>query len=243
MASRNFGSRVTSRRMDPGHTAAKDLRADIEAAFLGVEGDLDAILVSARNVVNGNIADLAAYTVASAGARNDATLNVEGDVVLLVGQTTPAQNGLYVVGAVAGGLAPLTRSPKMPAASTLSKITVEIAVGTVYSGTRWFSTAVAPVIGTTDPAFFPEHVTQTIALVAGTTTVTNVPLLSATKSSVSVTRQVANTSTATTGGYVLNGAPTPGVLGTATFAVMAAVAAGTINNADISTVKITVINR
>jgi len=241
MASRNFGSRTTNRRMDPGHTAAKDLRADVEAAILGLEGEQ--VVVRARNIVNGNIADLAAYTVASLAARNDATLNVEGDVVLLVGQTTASQNGLYVVGAVGGGTAPLTRHPAMPAASTLTSMTVEIAVGTLYSTTRWFSTAVAPVIGTTDPAFFPEHVTQTIALVAGTTTVTNVPVLSATKSGFAITRQVANTSTSTTGGYVLNGAPTPGVLGTATFAVMAAVAAGTINNADISTVKITVTNR
>ncbi len=70
---------------------------------------------------------------------------------------------------------------------------------------------------------------------------TGVPVLSA-ESFIGFTRSTANTCTATTGGYVLNGAATPGVLGTASFAVMASVAAGTINNADISTLQALVCN-
>ncbi len=238
-ASRNFGSRSQAFKLDP-RRALKDLRDDVEAAILGLEGEIS---IRVKNVVNGNIADLAAYTVAANAARNDNVANVEGDVVLLVGQTTATENGLYVVGAVASTTAPLTRHQNL-ASGLIPKMNVEVDQGTLYSNTRWFATApAASLVGTTDPAFYPEHVTQTVALVAGTKTISNVPLLSATKSAITITRQVANTCTATTGGYVVNGAPTAGKLGTATFDVMAAVAAGTINNADVSTVKVTVINR
>jgi hypothetical protein len=239
MASRNFGSRTQNYKND-FRRGMKDLRDDVEAVVLALEGEIS---IRAKNIVNGNIADLTAYTVAANASRNDNIANVEGDVVLLVGQTTAAQNGLYVVGTVAGGTAPLTRHGSMAAALTLKSATVEIAQGAVYSHTRWFSTASAPVIGTNDPAFYPEHVAQTVALVAGTTTVTNVPLLSATKSGIMVTRQAPGGTLTGTVQYVVNGAPTAGLLGTATFAVMAAVEAGTIQNADTSTVKIVVTNR
>lgn len=198
----------------------------------------------ARNVVNGNVADLAAYTVASNAAVNDATLNVEGDVVLLVAQSTAAENGLYTVGVVAAGVAPLTRHPAMFTGRVFraDDYDITIAAGTVFAHSRWFNSA-AGTIGTNDGAFFPESVTISQALVAGTMTLTSVPILSATKSSISAYRKTANTCTATTGGYVTNGAATPGALGTASVEVMAAVAAGTINNADISTLHVKITNR
>ena len=239
MASRNFGS-LLNRYKNDFRRCIVALRADVEAAVLGLEREQ--VAYRAVNVVNGNIASLAAYTVAASAGRNDNVANVQGDVVLLVGQTTPAENGLYVVGAVNGGTAPLTRDPRMAAASTLSDVTIEVQQGAVYAKTKWFNSVNAPVIGTNDPAFMPEAVTVTVALVAGTTTVTSIPVLSATRSGIVVTRQVPNTTDSTIA-YAVNGAPTPGVLGTATFAVMATVAAGTINTADISTLKITVINR
>lgn len=198
----------------------------------------------ARNVVNGNVADLAAYTVASDANVNDATLNVEGDVVLLVAQSTAAENGLYTVGAVAGGTAALTRHPAMFTGRVFraEDYDVVIAAGTVFAHSRWFNSA-AGTIGTNTPAFYPESVTISQALVAGTMTLTSVPILSATKSAISAYRKTANTCTATTGGYVTNGAATPGALGTASVEVMAAVAAGTINNADVSTLHVTITNR
>lgn len=198
----------------------------------------------ARNVVNGNVADLAAYVVASDANLNDATLNVEGDVVLLVAQTTPAQNGLYTVGAVAAGTAPLTRHPAMFTGRVFraEDFDVVVAAGTVFAHTRWFNAA-AGTIGTNTPDFYPESVVISQALVAGTMTLTSVPILSATKTAIIPYRKTANTCTATTGGYVTNGAATPGALGTASVAVMAAVAAGTINNADVSTLHVTIINR
>jgi hypothetical protein len=213
----------------------------IDAAETG--GDVVTTL-RARNVVNGNVADLAAYTVASNAAVNDATLNVEGDVVLLVAQSTAAQNGLYTVGVVGAGTAPLTRHASMFTGRVfrVADYEVAIAVGTVFANTKWFNAA-AGTIGTNTQSFVPESVTISQALIAGTMTITSIPILSATKTEVSAYRKTANTCTSTTGGYVTNGAATAGALGTASVEVMAAVAAGTINNADISTLHVTIQNR
>jgi hypothetical protein len=198
----------------------------------------------ARNVVNGNVASLAAYTVAAGAATNDNVLGVAGDIVLLVAQTTPAQNGLYTIGTVAVGAASLTRIGAMPAGFVFAADQYEIAIaeGSVFAHSSWFNSA-AGIIGTNSPAFFPEAVTITQALVAGTLTLTSVPVLSATKTGVSLTRSTPATSAATDGGYVLNGNPVPGALGTASVVIMASVLAGTINVADISTLHITVTNR
>lgn len=201
----------------------------------------------ARNVVNGNVANLAAYTVASNAAVNDATLNVAGDIVLLIAQTTPAQNGLYVVGTVAAGAAPLTRIAGMASGLVFlaDSFEVTVSVGTVFGHTRWFNSA-AGTIATDSPAFFPRMVTISQALVAGTMTITSIPVLSVTKSNVLITRRIANTSTSTLGGYCTttggaNGV-TAGALGTASVIIEACVGAGTINNADISTLELTFVN-
>ena len=201
------------------------------------------IAIQARNVLNSNVADLAAYTVASNASNNDATLGVEGDIVLAIAQTTAAQNGLYRIGAVAAGVAPLTRLEILPAGKVIQdgQVHVSVSAGTVFSDTDWKNTA-AGTVGTNDPLFFPREVTITQALVAGAATITSIPILSATKSRVSMTRSTANTCAATDGGYVLNGNPTPGALGTASVPIMASVLAGTLNNADISTLHITIAN-
>ncbi len=212
----------------------------IDAAEAG--GDVVQTL-RARNIVNGNVADLAAYTVASNAAVNDATLGVEGDVVLLVAQSTAAQNGLYTIGVVAAGVAPLTRHASMFTGRVfrVADYEIAVAVGTVFANTKWFNAA-AGTIGTNTQSFVPESVTISQALVAGTMTLTSVPILSATKSAISSYRKTANTCTDTLE-YVTNGAATPGALGTASVEVMAAVAAGTINAADISTLHVTITNR
>ncbi len=214
--------------------------AGIDSAETG--GDVVTAL-RARNVVNGNVADLTAYTVASNAAVNDATLNVEGDVVLLVAQSTAAQNGLYTVGAVTTGAAPLTRHASMFTGRVfrVADYEVAIAVGTVFANTKWFNAA-AGTIGTNTQSFVPESVTISQALIAGTMTLTSIPILSATKTAIRAYRKTANTCTSTLE-YVTNGAATAGALGTASVEVMAAVAAGTINASDISTLHITITNR
>lgn len=201
----------------------------------------------ARTVVTANVASLAAYTVASNG---DGVTPVAGDTVLLVAQTTAAQNGPYVVGTVATGVAPLVRPDWFAAASTQKSGAVIIVggEGTVFKNTSWRAMVAADtfVVDTTDGKFYPTRVSGSTALVAGTFTISTVPVFS-TKSVVTLTRAVANTSTSTTGGYAptVAGATgvTTGVIGTAAVVVQACVAAGTINNADISTLNWTIDNQ
>jgi len=202
----------------------------------------DVIVMRARNVVNGNIADLTAYTVASNAAVNDATLNVEGDIVLLVAQTTVAENGVYRVGVVAGGTAPLYRvAPK--AAFLADQYEIAVSSGTKFGHTKWFNSA-GGTLGTNDPAFYPESVTISQVLTAGTASaITGIPLLSATKSNILYTRTATGGTLTNTVGYQTVPAPTPGPIGTASIVPMAVVAAGTIQNLDTSTLLITVVNR
>ena len=201
------------------------------------------IAVQARNVLNANVADLSAYTVAANASNNDNVLGVEGDIVLAIAQSTAAQNGLYRIGTVAAGVAPLRRLDILPSGKVIQdgQVHVSVSAGDVYSDTEWKNTA-AGTVGTNDPLFFPRAVSRAVTLVAGTATITNIPLLSATKSGISLIRITANTCAATDGGYHVNGAPTAGALGTASIPVFATVLAGTINNADISTLRMTVTN-
>lgn len=206
----------------------------------------------ARNVVTTNVATptgAGAYTVASAST-NDNVLNVAGDVIILSAQTTPAQNGPWVVGAVATGTAALTR-PDWWASGSSQLTGQQIRVGgegSVFKNTLWHAMHASDsvVIDTTDPQFFPLEVSGQSTLVAGTFTIATVPIFS-TKSNVSLVRTTANTSTATTGGYqpTVAGATgiTAGVVGTGAVIVQACIAAGTINNADVSTLNWTIKNQ
>jgi hypothetical protein len=195
--------------------------------------------IRARNVVPGAVADLTAFTVAG----NDGITNVQGDTVLLVRQATAAQNGLYTVGAVAGGTAALTRVTAIPTGETIlaGQIEVQIGVGTLFANSVWKNTNASGVLGTNDLLFFPRTVIQSLTLASGTTTITNVPILSATKTIIHATRKTAS-GTANTIMYATNGAATAGALGTASVEVFAVVAAGTINAADGSTLEIAITN-
>lgn len=203
-----------------------------------------AMPLTVRGVAVTNVADLAAFVIAGF----DGVTYAQGDLVLLANQTTGAESGVYQVGAVSG-TAPLTRVSWLPAGAIVNGgFTVHASEGNQFAHSNWFiSTTGAITIGTTAHAWYPERVTQSLALVAGTTTISNVPVLSATKTGWAITRRIANTSTATTGGYgpSVGGANgvTAGHVGTASVVIEACVAAGTINNADISTLEITVINR
>lgn len=107
-----------------------------------------------RGIVDANVANLASFTVAG----NDGLTYVQGERLLLVSQTTAAQNGVYVVGVVAAGTAPLTRAPDMPAGATIYGGTiVEASEGTRWFSSSWKATATgAIVIGTNDPVFYPR---------------------------------------------------------------------------------------
>lgn len=104
-----------------------------------------------RAVVAGNVGTLSSFTVAG----NDGVTLVAGDRVLLIGQSTPAQNGVYTVGTVAAGVAPLTRHGSFDTAQEVSTVgVVEVSEGTTYGGTAFFTTFKATdTLGTTAMAW------------------------------------------------------------------------------------------
>lgn len=226
-------------------TAAKTIGTD--SLVFASDSSTAAGAFKARNVAAaGNVASLAAFTVAS----NDGVTNVAGDVIILAEQSTAAQNGPYVVGTVASGSAPLSRPGWWDTGDTLSSA-VTIAVGgegTVFKNTTWRPMVAAAtfVIGTTDPKLYPVEVSGTTVLIAGTFTISTVPIFSA-KTSIQFSRSIANTSTLTVGGYhaTVAGADgiTPGVRGTAAAVVQATVGAGTISVSDVSTLHWTIRNQ
>lgn len=104
-----------------------------------------------RVVIATNIADLAAFTVAS---RDGQTL-VEDDRVGLVGQTDASENGIYVVGVVTTGEAELTRATDADASAEVTTgLTFVVLQGTTYGGSRWtLTTAGAITLDTTNLTF------------------------------------------------------------------------------------------
>lgn len=219
----------------------------------------------ARNVIT---LALPAYTyvagvitgnaVGAMGAQ-DTVVNVAGDIVFLPGgiATALAHQGAYVVTApgTAATVMVLTRVGWMPEAAVLfSGFQVRMGgEGAVFQNTIWQAMLAANtfIVGTTNSEFFPIEVSGQNGMgggaPTGTFTIANIPILSA-LSSISLTRTSMVTA-ALTVEYVSAavGAPavsgiTPGVLGTGAVRVEAAIAAGTINAADGSTLNWTIYN-
>jgi hypothetical protein len=193
----------------------------------------------ARNVGPAvNVANLAAFTVAG----NDGITDVAGDVVLLYAQTDPTENGPYVVGGVAAGVAALTRPAWWPAGGLIpSGQHIDVAVGTLFAGTEWkaFTTA-AFVVDAADPLLFPLFVCQRATLVLGTATIVNVPIRSTIQSQVGI-RRVTPIGTALTIQYNWS-AIVAGAIGVASLTVEGQIAAGTINVADLSVLAVSITN-
>lgn len=208
----------------------------------------------ARAVVTSLAANTATAGVITAdangaiGTQDGITLAVGDEVFIPEGTTNldaAADAGPYTVmalGAV-GAKFVLARPAWYAHDSVIAQATdVKIAGGTLYGGSTWRTFAAkGAVVGTDAPLAYPDYVGQAITLVAGTATISNAPLRSATKSTLSINRTTANTSTLTVGGYHPS-TLTAGVLGTASIVVQAQVAAGTINNADVSTLNVGVRN-
>lgn len=218
-----------------------------ELESLLLELKVSAPVRQVRGVVYSNVDDLAAFTVAS----NDGLTYVAGQRVLLAAQTTAAQCGVYVVGTVAAGVAPLTRAADMPAgAAVVPGGIIEVSEGTVFAGSTWkaFATAGA-IIGTNDPVYYPRKYSSVVTLSSGTYTIGagggSEPLFlrSTTLSDVQVTRDTAGGTITTTIMYVAPIASMiAGKAGTAAVLVRSAVAAGTILNTDNSTLRVGITN-
>lgn len=199
-----------------------------------------------RGVATANVADLTAFTVAG----NDGITYVAGDRILLPIQTTAAQCGVYVVGTVAAGSAPLTRATDMPAGYVLPLGSIiEVGPeGTLYGGSTWKSfatTAGGAVIGTNDPVFYPRSVRATVTLVAGVKALgatEGLWLRSTTRSSVQATLNTPNTVTATIDYRAAVASRTAGKVGTAAVTVAATKSDGTTDTDNVSTVDVLIEN-
>jgi len=195
-----------------------------------------------RAVCTANVANLASFNVST---NTDGVTLVAGDIVLLSAQTTAAQNGPYIVGTVAVGVAPLTRPAWFTTGATVKTgYALEVGgEGTVFKNTTWKTMLAADsfVVDTTDGKFYPLMVSGQNALVGGVLTITTVPIFS-TKTNVNI-RRTTPVSTNNTHEYVMNGNPTPGVIGTASVTLWAAQNNGSLNSGDGSTINWTIFNQ
>lgn len=120
-----------------------------------------------RGVVYSNVADLANFTVAA----TDLTF-VQGDRVLLINQTTGSQNGIYVVGVVGGGTAPLTLATDWATGNVFGGLVINVRAGTIFGGMSIRVTnTTAITVGSTTPTFAPVQQKLTVTLSGGTVTV------------------------------------------------------------------------
>lgn len=231
----NFDAAMAASIIDIATAATADIDALQNGTISGVVPVASVarragIVHSVRGVVTSNVADLAAFTVAT----HDGLTFVEGDYVLLAKQSTGSQDGIYVVGVVAVGAAPLTRAADWAAAMVLpANSMVVVGEGTAWKNSRWFaSVAGAVTVATTSPAFYPERVkATTVAMTAGSVAVASTWILSASAS-------VAMLSAKTPGG-------TQGTLSCGTLAVGAGSGSFTITSSsgtDTSTVSYVIEN-
>lgn len=193
-------------------------------------------------------------TATGALAAQDGITLVAGDVVFIQEGTTnltaAKDAGPYVVTVLgATGVSPVLTRPDWwtNGSGILPGVVIDVGgEGTALLGTQWKSFAAkGKLVGTDAPVFWPRDITQTVTLVAGTAAaITTIPLRAISGSGASVItfqRTTINTATATIQ-YGVVPVATAGVTGSSSIVPMAQVGAGTINNADISTLLMNVSN-
>jgi hypothetical protein len=208
----------------------------------------------ATNIEAGSFA-AGVFTATANGAlaAQDGLTIAVGDLLMLPAGTlttlavTAANSGPYVVTAIGSASAKvvLTR-PSWWRHADGARLSAQIRVraGTLFAGTTWRSfSAAAVVIGTGDPALYPEQVTQQVTLVAGTRTISNVPIFSTSRLGMSA-MLAGGTPAGTTTNYQrkLTSGATAGGIGTAALVVEAQSVAGTIVNTDVAVLNVTIFN-
>lgn len=233
----------------------KPLASELRTMFGAAKTDINAlqsatagVLTGAgprvvRGVVIANVASLSAFTVAG----NDGLTYAAGERVLLAGQTTAAQNGIYTVGTVGGGTAALTRATDFAAAAAIvNGCVVEVSEGTLWAGSSWKAMCTgACVVGTNDPLFYPKHVKAVVTLATGAYALgatEGLFLFSTTKSKVHCTYNTPNTITLSVALQCAVADRTAGKSGTAAATIKAVKADASVNTADVSTVDVLVTN-
>ena len=121
---------------------------------------------------------LTAFTV---GTNTDGITYAAGDVVLLLGQTTVAENGPYMVGTVST-TAPLTRVGWWATGMQIPRgIIIETSgQGTLYGGMSFksFVSTGTKLVGTDSPKLYPRTIRGSKTLGTGTGTVTTLSITS-----------------------------------------------------------------
>jgi hypothetical protein len=179
----------------------------------------------------------------------DGVSMVAGDVLMMIEGMTgsaTADAGPYVVTSVGSATTQpvFTRADWWPHGGTITpgaiiKIGGE---GTLYKGSDWKAFAAkGGVIGTNAPAFYPDYVCQSVTLASGLITITNVPVLSTTKTYFGINRTTVGGTVTTTVQYNPS-AIAAGVLNTGSFQIAAQTSTGATNTADTSTLNIAVEN-
>lgn len=132
-------------------------------ALLDVTGRVSIHKVRGRSTAN--IADLTTFTVAGV----DGLTYAAGERILLMNQSTGAENGIYVVGTVGGGTAALTRATDWPAALVLPTGTmISVDAGTTHGNTLWYVSNTGDVtVATTTPTFIKVIDATTLAATGG----------------------------------------------------------------------------
>jgi len=121
-----------------------------------------------RGVAHTNVADLAAFVIAAF----DGLTYAAGDRILLLGQTTGAQNGIYTVGTV-DTTAPLTRSADWAAAAVIPPGTmVAVDAGSIWGNALLSVTNTGNVTVATTTPTFRSHGPLKMSLTADHTTIT-----------------------------------------------------------------------
>jgi hypothetical protein len=206
------------------------------------------------NFAGTNVSGVLTATSNGALATQDGVAPAVGDRVLLAGQTTAADNGIYVVTSLGGASAKavLTRGADALTGSTIiNGESVNVSEGTIGSGTCWIAraTGTGNLVGTNDPKFYPEALRFSVTLAAGTYTIgaggggEALFLFATATSVVACTRKTVGGTVTTT---IMYGAPgasrIAGVAGTAAVNILAEVAAGTVQNTDTSVIDVLITN-
>lgn len=151
----NVGNRPIAGIIEDVTTAGVWVRVDNRLASGVTDPDVagGGPVYLARGASTANVAALATFTVA-----NDGITLVEGDRILLKNQATAAENGIYVVGTVAGGLAPLTRATDADGADqVVAGMTVLVSEGTAGLDTAWHLDTNDPITVDTTALTFTQR--------------------------------------------------------------------------------------
>ncbi len=145
--------------------------AEHDTALDALEGGTTSSVVTIHPVRGASTADVPDLSACS--TTMDGLTLVATDRVLLKNQSTGSQNGIYVVGTVGTGTAPLTRAADFDAAAEVKPGTlIAVAAGTAGANTIWqLTNTTAPTIGSTTLTFAQvRNATQADARLALTTT-------------------------------------------------------------------------